>query len=472
MTTALSAAAAFTGEPGTRLAPLTWGQRALWIAMNRRGPGSAALISLRRVVPMPRRAAGDVESVLRAIGALIARHSSLRTQIHFDEGVQEVVEEGEQPVRLVLADPGDADGAATAKRLAEELCATPFDHRHEPPQRIALVLVNDSVDDSVDDSRVWQIVFVFSHATVDFQAAELVQRDLRQLLLRGEIPGPAGPQSADVGVLEQGDAHRRRGERATRYWVDSFRRLPADTLPEVGPQDEPRWRRRILASAAADVAIRLVARQHRVSTATVLLTAVAGTIARWSRADTCGIHTMVNNRAITGYRDAVAKLNQLGLLVVDFAARPSFADALPQVWHAAFDAYRHSYYDPALMAAAFEAAGLPYLSGINPHCYVNDIRLSPADTDLFGCDTAEDAVRAAMSRSTLTLAEGIDNFTWRTRVEIVDVPVGIGLALTGDTRFLPQSVAERLLRELEELLVEAAFRDVPWPWTVGRQHHA
>jgi len=464
VTTALSAAAAFTGEPGTRLAPLTWGQRALWMAMNRRGPSSAKLISLRRVVPVPRRAPSDLESVLRAIGALIARHSSLRTKIHFDRGVQEVVAAGAQPVRLVPADPADPDGAVTAKRLADELSAAPFDHQHELPQRIALVLV--------DDSRVRQIVIVFSHATVDFQGAELVQRDLRQLLLRGEIPGPAGPQSADIGVLEQSEAHQRRGQRATRHWVAGFRRLPADTLPEVGPQDEPRWRRHILASAAADVAIRLIARQHRVSSATVLLTAVAGTIARWSDADTCGIHTMVNNRAITEYRHAVAKLNQLGLLVVDFATRPSFADALPQVWHAAIDAYRHSYYDPAVMAVAFEAAGLPYASGISPHCYLNDIRLSPADTDLFGRDTAEHAVRAAMRHSTFTLAEGIDNFTWRIRVEIIDVPVGIGLALTGDTRFLPRPVAERLLREIEELLVEAAFRDVPWPWTVGGQHHA
>src|SRR5688572_24404426 len=115
------------------------------MAMKRRGPSSSALISIRRIVPMPRRAPSDVASVLRAIGALIARHSSLRTKIRFDEEVQEVVAEGEQPVRLVRADADDPDGAATAKRLAEQLSTALFDHQNELPQRIALVLTEQMV---------------------------------------------------------------------------------------------------------------------------------------------------------------------------------------------------------------------------------------------------------------------------------------------------------------------------------------
>ncbi|TWH69702.1 hypothetical protein JD77_04716 [Micromonospora olivasterospora] len=37
--------------------------------------------------------------------------------------------------------------------------------------------------------------------------------------------------------------------------------------------------------------------------------------------------------------------------------------------------------------------------------------------------------------------------------------------VTADTRYLPPERAERLLRAVEALLVEAAFRDVPWPWS-------
>jgi len=448
-------AAAFTAEQGISRAPLTWGQRALLTAVKRRGPSSSTLISIRRIVAVPRRASGDVTSVLRAISALIERHSSLRTLIHFEEGIQEVLAVGKQPVTLVPADATDPDGVATANELAWRLADNLFDHQRELPQRIALVMTGE---------QVRQIVLVFSHTTADFQAIERVLRDLRQLLLRGEIPGRAGPQSADIGLDEATDRRQRRSERATRYWVTSFRRLPTETLPEVGPAHQPRWQRCLLTSAAVDVAVRLLARTHQVTSSTVLLTAVAGTFARWSRADTCGIYTMVNNRAVDGHQDAVAKLNQLGMVVVDLSDRPSFATALPRVWHAALEAYRHAYYDPQHMVSAFEAAGLRYMTGVSPHCYINDIRLSPADTDLFGRDVSEASVREAMRHSKFTLAEAIDNFTWRLRMEIVDAPAGLGLALTGDTAYLPPPVAERFLRDVEELLIEAAFREVPWPW--------
>lgn len=451
-------AAAFTAEQGISHAPLTWGQRALWMAVQRRGPSSAKLISIRRIVAVPRRAPGDAGSVLRAISALIERHSSLRTLVHFEKAIQEVVAVGKQPVPLVPADATDPDGAATAKKLAGQLAETPFDHERELPQRVALVLSGE---------RVRQVVLVFSHMTADFQAIERVLRDLRQLLLRGEVAGKSGPQSADVGQEEATDRRQRRSERATRYWVASFRRLPTETLPAVGPAHQPRWQRCLLTSAAVDVAVRLIARAHQVTSSTVLLTAVAGTFARWSGAGTCGVYTMVNNRAVDGYQDAVAKLNQLGMVVIDFTGRPGFAAALPRVWHAALEAYRHAYYDPRHMVSAFEAAGLRYMDGVSPHCYLNDIRLSPADTDLFGRDVTEASVREAMRHSRFTLAEGIDNFTWRLRMEILDAPDGLGLALTGDTAHVPPPVAERFLRDLEGLLVEAAFRDLPWPWVPG-----
>ncbi len=458
MTTGLSAVAAFAGAAAPGTAPLTWGQRALWMAAQRRG-SSATTISMRRVLAMPRRAASEVDSVLGAIGKLVQRHSSLRTLVHFEQGLQEVVAGGEQPVLVAPADQGDPDGRATAAALAETLAEQPFDHGAELPQRIALVHA---------EGRVRQIVIVFSHTTVDFHATELVLRDLRLLLLRGAVPAPAGPQSADVGQAEQEEPSQRRSRRAVEHWLEAFPRLPADTLPPAGPAQQPRWRRCVLVSPAADTALRLIARDHQVTGSTVLLTAVAGVLAAWSGTTTCGIHTMVGNRALDGYRDAVTKLNMLGLIVVDLSARPGFAEALPQTWSAAIAAYRHAYYDPAQMASAFAAAGLPYATGISPHCYFNDIRLTPADIDLYGRDTAEGSVREDLRRTTFTVGEGMEKFTWRLRLEILDAPGGVGLALTGDTCYLPPPRAQQFLREVEELVVRAAFQPVPWPWTPPR----
>lgn len=448
--------APFAGAPDPG-APLTWGQRALWIAIRRHG-ASHAMFSLRRVVAAPRRATVDVPAALRAVGGLIARHTSLRTRVQEVDGElrQVVAEHGEQPVLVVpIGQPSGDDGASLAQQVAAELAATPFDHAREWPQRVALL---------VSGERVCQVVVVFSHVTVDFRAAEFVLRDLRLFLVRGGVNTPAALQSADIARLEDGDRHQRRCERAVRYWLDSYHRLPAETLPQVGPAGTPRFQRYVLASEAADTAARLVARRERVSSSTVLLTAVAGVIAAWSGNDVCGIYTMVNNRSADEYREAVSKLNQLGLLVIELGDKPGFAEALPRVWHAAVEAYRHAYYDPMTMARAHEDAGLPYATGVNKHCYFNDIRLAP-DAEPTG--RADDAatVRAAVSRSTFTVAEGLDVFTWRMRVEIVDATGGMGLAVTGDTAYLPPAVAERFLRDVERLLVDAALTDLSWPWT-------
>ncbi|MBO4206762.1 condensation domain-containing protein [Micromonospora echinofusca] len=446
------------GAGADRSAPLTWGQHAIWTALRRHGPGQT-MISIRRVVPVPRRAAADPARVLRAVADLVVRHDSLRTRLRTVDGQhrQAVSGAGELPVHLVRTTDGDDVAAAT--EVAERLAATPFDHAEEWPQRFALVLAGD---------QVRQVVVVFSHTTVDFRAAEIVLRDLRMLLLRGTVGTPAGLQSVDVALREGDEYHRRRAERAVTHWVDGYARLPVDTVAEAGPPREPRFQRAVLTSAAADTATRLIAARHQVTSSTVLLAATAAVVARWTERSTggngtVGVYTMSNNRSPDGYADAIAKLNQLGLVVVDVADRPCFHDLLPRVWQAAFAAYRHAYYDPDRIAEAYARAGFPYATGISPHCYLNDIRLA-TDVDLFRHATDEGAVRRAMAATTLTRTGGFTRFTWRTRVEILDAPGGLGLALTADTAHLPPEAIGRFLRDLERLLVEAAFGEVPWPW--------
>jgi hypothetical protein len=441
-------------------APLTWGQRALWIAMRRRGP-EQFMINMTKIVLVPDGAAVDVTSAVSAVGALVSRHSSLRTRIEDADGQprQVVAPDGELPVLLFNVDSGTGgegvadDGVAVARQVARQLAAAPFDHAHEWPQRVALVLAGD---------RVRQIVFVFSHTTVDLWAAEIVLRELRLLLSGGELETPPGPQSVDVARREQG-ADRSHSDRAVAHWVRGFGRLPEQTLPRVGPPLTPRFQRWLLVSEVADTASRLVAGRFRVTGSTVLLAATAAVLSAWSGTDVCGIHSMSNNRSLDGYRNAIAKLNQLALVVVDVADRPSFAELLSRVWRAALQAYRHAHYDPQDMERGYEAAGYPYATGVSPHCYFNDSRLS-VDTDVSGRATAEDEVRAALTRSSLHKAETYEHFTWRLRVQVLPMPARVAIALTGDTGYLPPPEAERFLRDIERLLVEAAFRDVPWPW--------
>ncbi|MBB5867178.1 hypothetical protein F4553_000557 [Allocatelliglobosispora scoriae] len=432
--------------------PLTWGQSTLWTALHRPGLDQS-MVSLRRVLPLP--APSDVDSALTAIGALLGRHSSLRTRLVATGGTPEqiVAAHGAQPVLLVRADPGDEGVAA---RVANRLSIDPVEHGREWPQRIAVVVAGGAVR---------EVVVVFSHTTVDFLSARIVLRDLRLLFLGVPVAAPAGLQSADIAALEGSGTHARRARRAVAHCVRGYARLPQQTLPVLGPALTPRFGRTAMVSTAADAATRLLAARHGVSTATVLLAAIAAVASAWSGNPVVGIFTMVSNRFLDGYQDAIAKLNQLALTVVDLGDRPDFAALLPRVWRAALDAYQHAYHDPELMRAAFEAAGFPYATGVSPHCYVNDFRLA-TDADLTGRAVDEAEVRAAMDATTVTSAPGYEHFAWLTRVEIVDAPGGVRMILTADTSVLPPQAAERFLRGIERLLVDAAYRDVPWPFTV------
>jgi hypothetical protein len=447
--------------PAAPPAPLTWGQRALWKAYRQRG--RQQMNNMRRILAMPPQAPDDVDTVLRALATLVGSYSSLRTRLHLADGEprQVVAASGELPVRLVQVDVGSAaagdDGdpaAAAAREVAEQLAATPFDHAGEWPQRMALVLV---------EARVRQVVIVFSHTTVDLQATELVLQELRRLLLGGAISTPLRPQSVDIAHREH-STDRRRTERAIRYWCDRYSQLPREVFPSRGPALAPRFWRGVLTSTAADTAARLVAARHQVTGATVLVAATAAMISAWSGTEVCGIHTMSGNRAMPGYQHAIAKLNQVGLLVLDLRDRPSFADLLPRVRRAALSAYRHAHYDPVRLDEALAAGGHAYPDEVNPHCFLNDIR-QPTDADAVDQATGEAEVRAAMRGSSFAWAERLDRYTWRARVEIFDMPSAIGIALTADTGHLPPDAIERFLHDIEALLVNAAFHDLPWPWT-------
>ena len=248
------------------------------------------------------------------------------------------------------------------------------------------------------------------------------------------------------------------------YWTRQFPGLTVGLFDQVGPGLDPRYRRGSLVSEAVRHAARLVAARHGVSDATVLLAATAAVLTADNGGDVCGVFTMANNRFQPEYDVAISKLNQIGLCRLDLADRPGFAELLSRAGRASLDAYRHAYYDPAELERAFAERGVDYRTALAPFCYLNDIRLPhAADPEPAGPDEA--ALRAAAGRSTFRWLEELDRFAWRCRLQVIDAPGAVELAITVDTRYLPPERAERFLRAVEALLVEAAFHDVPWPWS-------
>jgi hypothetical protein len=435
-------------------APLTWGQRSIWKAISEFTPHTSWL-NICRVLTVPRRAPADVADVTAAIGALMTRHESLRTRIEPVDGGRRQVSAaaGRLPVTVVECEAGADDGLAAARALTDPLGTAPYDYTGEWPLRATLIVVA---------GRVRHLALVFSHVAVDFHASEILLRELRLLLLRGAVPAPAGLQSVDIADRER-DTVRHRTYRALDHWLANYGRLPRSMFPAVAEPLLPRYRRALLVSRALSAAMRLVAARHRVSTSTVLVAATAATVGGWTGHDTCGLFTMVNNRFQPAYRDAIAKLNQVGMFALDLGGRPEFSALLPRAWQAALAAYQHAYYDPTVMDRALLEIDRPPGSGLEPYCYFNDLRL-PGDTESVGDLTGEAAVREALVETRLTWPETIDRFAWRFRLQVLDQPVGVGLSLTVDTAYLPPERAERFLLDLEELVVSAAFGEVAWPW--------
>ncbi|MDG4764532.1 condensation domain-containing protein [Solwaraspora sp. WMMD406] len=450
--------ASFAGHR-TVSAPLTWGQRAIWRNLDEFA-NPYTVLNLPRTLRVPDRAAAGVGDVSTAIGRLVDRHESLRTRFHPGDGTLRQVASagGELPVRVrtVPAADSDPDGARAAGELAAELAAAPFDHQGEWPLRAGLVVVGE---------RVRQVALVFSHAAADFHAAEIALRDLRLLLLRGSVPTPAGWQSVDIAEHEQ---HHEgpRAQRAATYWLDQYARLPAEMFPPVGPGSVPRYRVGRLVSGAVGVAARSLAARHRVSTATVLLAAIAAGVSARGDLPGCGMVMMSSNRFRDRYRAAVATLNQLGVCHVDLADRPRFAEVLIRAWHASLAGYRYAYYDPAVLIERFAAHGHDLYTALAPFCYLNDIRL-PYDPQSSRSVEPVDpaALRALAERSSFTWAPPPDRFAWRCRIQVLDAPnAAVELVVTADTVHLPAPDAERLLRGVEATLVEAAGDDAAPGW--------
>ncbi|WP_165521719.1 condensation domain-containing protein [Micromonospora zingiberis] len=440
-------------------APLTWGQRAMWRSMDEfDSPAGYRVLSLPRKLPVPARSEVTVARALQAVGALVARHESLRTRFRRrdDELHQEATGAGRLPV-LVHAVPrpqDDPDGRDAAAALTARLRAPRFDHVAEWPLRIALVTVAD---------RVRQVVAVFSHATVDFHASDLVLRDLRALLLSATAHRAPGLQSLDLAERER-DVEQRRSQRAVAYWVRELDGLAPSLSEPVGSAPSPRYRRGSLVSAAVHHAVRLVAARYRTSTANAILAATAAGLSGDGGQPTCGIVVMANNRFQPGHEQAIGTLNQIGLCRLDLAGRPDFAELLSRAGRAALNAYRHAYYDPAVWESTFTDLGHDHRTFLAHYCYLNDARLSrEVDPAQPGPDEAD--LRAMTSGSDFRWLTELEQFPWRCRVQVLDAPGAVELVVTADTRYFPAQRVEPFLRGIEALLVEAAVQDVPWPWS-------
>ncbi|GAA4564918.1 condensation domain-containing protein [Planotetraspora kaengkrachanensis] len=421
----------FTGARGGT-APLTWGQRAIWDAIQRTAPDDR-YFNFGRILETPRGVRpASIAHVARSVGLLVERHEALRTLIG-PGPVQDLRESGELPLRIVAdADPRD---------VLAELSATVFDYAAEWPLRVALVTSGDEVT---------HIVLAFCHLAADGIGAEEVVRDLRLLLLRGGLGGGPPPQPFDLAEWQTSPAGRRQAASAAAFWEREHLRMPPTMFHVLsGAAEHPPVWRATLTSPAADLAAQRLAVRHGTSTSTVVLTAVGTLVAEVTGHETVTVLPIVSNRFRAATRTAVTTLSQEGLFVLE-AGKARFTDLLAASGPAVLRAYRSAYHDPAdrerVVAGAARERGTP----IHPYCCFNDMRF--AEQAVY---RDEELIRRALPETSVSWPLSQDKLNCRFCVHLAGAAQ---ISLTADTRWLSRPDIERFLLGLERMLVEAALR--------------
>ncbi|MET9337558.1 condensation domain-containing protein [Nonomuraea sp. NPDC003804] len=405
--------------PDEGVAPLTWGQRAIWDAIRETEPDDH-YFNFDRVVKVP--GSRSVPEVLAAVKALVERHGAFRTRLgERREPYQRLEREGR--LAVTFGDPP----------------AGRFDYEREWPLRVGLV---------TDGDRVTHVKLVFCHLAADGEGAEVAVRDLRMLLL-GRPPATPAPRPLDLAAWQRGPDGRRAAQAAAAHWEREHRRIAASMFPTpAAPEaaDRPPIWRALMRSPALDLAVRSVAAAHGASTSTVLLAAVAELAGRLAGQEISSVLTIVSNRFRRDTTNIVSTLSMEGLFTLE-TGRP-FADALRAARPAALRAYRSAYHDPAdrerIVAAESARRGLP----VHPHCCFNDMRFA----DPGPAASAPDEIGKARAETTLTWPLSQDELDCRFCVHVT----AEGLSLTADTRYLPRRVMEGFLLDLEDLLVGTA----------------
>lgn len=414
MTVAFAAPDAGTG-------PLTWGQSAIWDAIERTRPDDR-YFNFGRILRVP--GERTPEEVATALAGLLAAHGALRTRLDLTgpRPRQRLEAGGRLPLPVSTAAPQD---------LLAELTAEPFDYEAEWPLRAALI---------TDGRRVSHVVLAFCHLAADGFGAEIAVRDLRMLILRGAgrlAERPPAPRPLDLAHWQAGPEGRRVAGRAASMWE----KVPHEVMFDspAGPPDRPRVWRAQLASAAMDLAVRAVAARYRTSTSTVLLSATATLVGRATGRERCAVLPIVSNRFRRDMAGLVGMVSQEGVFAVDGVGR-RFGALLRAADSATLRAYRSAFHDPADRMRG---------DWVQPLCCFNDQRLArpgPAP-----CPPEE--IRAALPATTLRWPLSQERLNCRF---CVHVSGSLEVSVTADSAYLPRPAMEQFLYDLESLLVAEA----------------
>lgn len=431
-------------------APLSPGQQRMWV-LNEAGAGAAYNM------PLAFRLQGtlDRDALDSSLGALIARHATLRTRYTSERGrPQQIVEPPSERFELPYSDLRElpaGEREAELERLTRAEVETPFDLARGPVFRPRLVQLAD------DEHALFLCIH---HIAFDGWSAQVLYRELAALYdaaVRGaacvlpELP----IQYTDYARWQLERLQTPWAERGLAFWREA---LAGPTRLEL-PYDRPRPPLQTFAADALPIelssdltqGLRRVARRAGVTLSTALLAAFKCLLARVSGESDVMVGVPTANRGVREVEGLVGFFVNTLPLRTRFPADATFREVLAAVQTTSLAAYEHqelplerivevaeaerdqsrnplfdvlfvmqNAHASDLAQAAGAELGLPQLAGLEARALRSEARLTPLDLELhmaeterglsggfsFNTDLFDRATVARLAQSFCTLLEG------------------------------------------------------------------
>ncbi|MFD2170714.1 amino acid adenylation domain-containing protein [Tumebacillus lipolyticus] len=319
--------------------PLSFAQQRLWL-IDQLQPGSAVYN-----MPFVVRLEGelDVEALERSLEEIIARHEALRTT--FVEGPAEPLQVIAAPDRLSLAVrdlsslPAE-EREATARQLAQEEVAAPFDLSAGPLIRCSLLKLAE---------REHLLVLNMHHIVSDGWSTGVFLHEFAALYAAfadgRPSPLPAlAIQYADYAVWQRNWLQGSALEEQLSYWKERLGGdLPALQLPTDRPRPPVQTHRGAVVSAELSPelaqALQALSKRQGVTLFMTLLAAFQTMLARYTGQEDIAVGTPIAGRNAKETEELIGFFVNTLVMRTDLSGEPTFREVLKRVREVALGAY-------------------------------------------------------------------------------------------------------------------------------------
>ncbi|WP_440064960.1 non-ribosomal peptide synthetase [Streptosporangium sp. OZ121] len=324
--------------------PSSSGQERMWFLA--RFEPELAVYNIGMLMPMSARQPVDPRRLEAAVAHVVRRHEVLRTVFEFRDGqVVQIVSGAVPPVRLTETDlthlPAGEREAELA-RLAKSDSVTPFVLDQAPLWRLRQVRMGEN------DLR---LICVFDHTVFDGVSSHVFVNELEECydaIGEGREPKLAELpiQFADFAVWQRGRLTGQFVEDELAHWRERLAGIPADLAL---PADRPRPRSRSYRgemqlgafSPEVSAGIQRLAKDLNSTLFTVMLTAFATVLARWSGQYDVVVGTPIAGRLLPETEPVIGMFVNAVALRADLTGDPTFAEAAGRVRTTVAEALDH-----------------------------------------------------------------------------------------------------------------------------------